>query len=63
MLHAITVEESTLVLLKTCEIISYNGMKAESLTALALGNALCSQRASMLRPERAKAIIRRLLRK
>jgi hypothetical protein len=37
------------------KLISYKGMKAESLPALAQGNALCSKRASVLRPEGAEA--------
>jgi hypothetical protein len=37
------------------KLISYKGMKAESLPALAQGNALCSKRASVFRPERAEA--------
>ncbi|MDR1938952.1 MAG: hypothetical protein LBQ73_10725 [Tannerellaceae bacterium] len=40
------------------KLISYKGMKAESLPALAQGNALGSKRTSVLRPERARASVR-----
>jgi hypothetical protein len=39
------------------KLISYKGMKAESLPALAQGNALCSKRTSVLRPEGAEATV------
>jgi hypothetical protein len=39
------------------KLVSCNGMKAESLPALAQGNALCGKRASVFRPEGAEATV------
>jgi hypothetical protein len=45
-------------MINNTKLMGHHGMKAESLIALAQGNALCRQRVSVFRPEGARATTR-----